>query len=186
MTITKTTRIGINDFIKLWNNAKHGDFQQIFGNLDEKIKQIWKKTILDRFSERKSKDFKTYGTITAKDIEMTIRTANKPSDNVEPTVPTRRYKIWKDKKAMRRYHKEHPLKYKKWGELENKMMSFSYYKSIFGNKIEVTVTVPKKTDYEKKPDPETYKKLEAWRSFIGSSLAIAMPAIIGMIMEEIK
>ncbi len=186
MTFTKTTRIGINDFIKLWNKAKNGNFQQIFGNLDEKIKKIWRKTILDRFSVRKTKDFKTYGTITANDIHMIIKSINKPQDNVEPKVPTLRYKMWEDREAMMRYYDQHPLKYKQWGELESKMMSFSYYRSIFGNNIEVTVTVPKKTDYEKNPDPDTYKKLEAWRSFIGSSLAIAMPEIITMIMEEIK
>ena len=108
--VTKT--IGINDFMKFWDNAQRGQAIQILPTLFDDVKEIWRTELRLMFNELKKN--MSYGEISMQEFSQWASQLIKPEKTLpyggvkgRSTAPEHK-EAWK---AARRYIKQYPSLY---------------------------------------------------------------------------
>lgn len=174
MRVSKT--IGIEKFIEFWNNIKEGNFDAIVPDLGKEIKGLWAKEIMNRFME--SKKGGSYGSLgDSNQLAQMMRNLQGPGARV-PYNPD--------------YAKRFPKTAVKTGDLRDKMqLELGLNVGGFdGDELMVRINIPAMDNEPFGPNiawdwEYCYAHLEEWRSFIRSSLLLAWPKILKLILDKL-
>lgn len=176
----RTKTITIDRFMEIWNLIKSGQFNKLAPDLLKDIRKAWGDEIVKRFQEDKSMG--SFGAIANSSEELAdlMRMFH---------VPTERIPYNED--YAERYG---GITFVKTGDLRHEMFvevalpATPFDKSGRGV---VRINIPEMTNEPYGPNvvwdwEYCYAHLEKWRSFIRSSLLLAWPKILEIILDSIE
>ena len=161
--------IGINDFIRLWDNIHARDWDAVMPTFWNDVKKVWGDEIGRRFSDPKSDG--SYGPVNLEGFRMMLQSTK---DTFLP----------KGGKYNPIYEKKYPITYVKSGFLKMKMKSgTAIINTKDKNSVGVIVRIPLTKPGNAPRD--AYISLEQKRSFVKSSFILTWPKILQKTMESI-
>ena len=174
MNVTRT--ITIDKFIALWDNLIKGNFDAITPNLGNEIKALWGEEIMLRFIESKrGGSFGDPGD--SNQLALMMRTFQTPGERIA---------------YNQEYAKKYPITNVKTGDLADKMdIEVNLGAPGFdGNRLTIRINIPEMTNQPFGRNISwnweyCYAHLEAWRSYLRSSLLLAWPKMLKHIMMSI-